>query len=364
MLSFIKISIISIFLFLSIDFFFGDKLINFYFSDSKPIIKHPVYHHDLDRNISKSQIYNNIYKHQLCTNDYGMKSFCNYEKKSKKIDYAFIGDSFTEGVGLNYEDTFSGLFQNYKKDKKILNFGVESYSPKIYYRKIKYYLDYGFTLNRLIVFVDIGDIYDENLYTFLDDKVQQLDSLNSINLIYKKQNFYFKVKKKLKSFFKISYIVYSKVITLKNKALKNKNSEEYIEKDNFLINSRWTYDNEFSQYDKVWIENGKKEALLYMEKLFELTKKNNIKLSLAVYPWPAQILHDKNTGLRNYSSLWKTFCEQKCEYFINFNEDYHNLKKKYSNNEIVEKYFFNGDVHFNKEGNYLIFNKLKEIFNE
>ena len=39
--------------------------------------------------------------------------------ESKEFDIAFIGDSFTEGVGLDYKDTFVGRIEN-KFDK--LNF--------------------------------------------------------------------------------------------------------------------------------------------------------------------------------------------------------------------------------------------------
>ena len=43
----------------------------------------------------------------------------------KDFDILFIGDSFTEGVGLDYNDTFVGIFENNLK-LNIGNLGVSS----------------------------------------------------------------------------------------------------------------------------------------------------------------------------------------------------------------------------------------------
>ena len=158
-------------MFLILDFFFGKNFKNFLFLDNKSVISHSVYHHDLDKNVSKFQTYKNVFKYRLCTNEYGFKSTCDVKnKQSKFINYAFIGDSFTEGVGLNYEDTFVGKFAKKKNSKVVVNLGVTSYFPKIYYKKIQYLLNQGFTFERIIIFIDVGDIYDENFYELIDNK--------------------------------------------------------------------------------------------------------------------------------------------------------------------------------------------------
>ena len=55
-------------------------------------------------------------------------------------DYIFIGDSFTEGVGLNYNDTFVGIFEKNLSNKDIGNLAMSDYSPRNYYHKIKEYI--------------------------------------------------------------------------------------------------------------------------------------------------------------------------------------------------------------------------------
>ena len=47
------------------------------------------------------------------------------------------------------------------KKIEVLNAGVSSYSPIIYFKKIEYLIDKGFEFDELIVFIDISDIEDE-----------------------------------------------------------------------------------------------------------------------------------------------------------------------------------------------------------
>ena len=67
------------------------------------------------------------------------------------------------GLGLAYEKTFVGLYEKYSKNK-VFNLAVTSYSPIIYFNKIKYYLDRGLKTKHVIVFIDISDIDDEKNY--------------------------------------------------------------------------------------------------------------------------------------------------------------------------------------------------------
>ena len=80
------------------------------------------YDHDLRKNIKiyeKGKI--------LYTNNYGFKSADGSSVKNKHFDIAFIGDSFTEGVGVEYQNTFVGIFHN-KTNKRVIR---RSYSCKV-----------------------------------------------------------------------------------------------------------------------------------------------------------------------------------------------------------------------------------------
>ena len=52
-----------------------------------------------------------------------------------------------------------------------------------------------------------------------------------------------------------------------------------------------------------------------MNKVYDLLKENNIKMSLLIYPWPQQL---KNKDLNSkHVEMWNKFCIDKCENFIN-----------------------------------------------
>jgi len=317
----------------------------------------------LKKNINKKHVYNKIYNYTLCTNEYGFKSDCEKKKISKKIDYAFIGDSFTEGVGLNFEDTFVGLFSENNKNKSIANLGVESYSPKIYYKKIKQLLDNGFQFDRVIIFLDLGDILDENAYFFDNGNLKRKSTIKFVNTVYQEYSNLYKLKKILKDKLPLGFLFYSSLGKINFKSNSEKKILQTLNiKDNYIIHSRWTYENEFSKKDEPWISNGILESKIYLNKIYELSKENNFKLSLAIYPWPAQILFDDDTGRKKFGNIWKNFCIEKCEHFVNFLDKFHDLKSQIGKTDVAEKYYLKDDVHFNKKGNIFIFNHLKEIF--
>ena len=134
--------IIFLFIFLTIDFAFT-KLIF-----SKILIKNleNIYLQDLDNRISnkdyKYTFKNNVeflskYKdtiYTISTNDLGFRDFSSSDLDRTQEYIILIGDSFVEGVGLNYNETI-GYKLNEIMGFTFLNAGVSSYSPYIYNKK-------------------------------------------------------------------------------------------------------------------------------------------------------------------------------------------------------------------------------------
>ena len=85
-----------------------------------------------------------------------------------------------------------------------------------------------------------------------------------------------------------------------------------------------------------------------MEEHYILLQKNNIRLSIAIYPHPAQVLHENN--ISRHENIWKDFCIDKCHKFINSFETFKKLKKHKDNMSIVVENYIENDVHFNKNG--------------
>lgn len=122
------------------------------------------YHHGLTKNCSCEQAWG-PYHCRLYTNSLGMKdaSVRNVPLKSEKYRIVFLGDSFTEGICIPYEETFVGLLASNLAEKgvEVLNAAVVSYSPRIYYLKALYLIKLGLKIDEIFVCVDMSDILDE-----------------------------------------------------------------------------------------------------------------------------------------------------------------------------------------------------------
>lgn len=125
-----------------------------------------IFHHTLKPNGRHAvETWGNV-SYILSTNSLGFKDRTPREVSlsSNQVRLLFLGDSFTEGVGLEYEKTFVGLvdaaFQSHRIE--VFNAGVASYSPAIYGKKAEYLLEEaGLKVDHVFVFLDISDIQDE-----------------------------------------------------------------------------------------------------------------------------------------------------------------------------------------------------------
>ena len=351
---FFKILLITFILILGIDFFFGNKILDLIdpyiketeFYDKRVRVWNDTYHHTFKKNVNIKSV--GIEKNnRFCTNNLGFKSNCNFTK-TKKFKFGFMGDSFTEGIGLNYENTFVGIFEN-KLGSKIANMGVSSYSPKLHLAKLNFFLNKGLTFDHVILFLDISDYYDEAFYEFDKKKKSIIHSKKDLRRIWSKKNFpftnyYFYVVKKIRK-----GPVNKKAKLLKNSTIifdeSVKRKTSWLDKDikNFKIN------------DKSVLKIHK-ETKTYINQIYYILEKKDIKFSLAIYPWPQNFLNQKNNSF--YRSEWKKFCEVKCDHFFDYFEDLNNYFDQKGFDEVYKNYYIKNDIHFNKKGNILIADKI------
>jgi len=352
-LKFLFIIFISLSLFFIIDFFFGRILVEKFIAQikdnpyyiKKQRLSHSFYHHTLAPNINFAKTgWGNI-SYTLCTDKNGFKNKCNSNEKGNDYDIIFIGDSFVEGVGYEYNKTFVGIFDNAKK-RNIINMGVSSYSTKIYLSKIYYYLQKGFNFKHVVVFIDPADLIDDSKY-FLKPSLKVQDKI-----------FLKRIEKNIKNSFPITDYFF---LILKYKKIDNDilNTNQ-INDSNIIHNipkgrSAWTYSesNEIKEF-KIKVNDELKEQIDTMTKLYEILKEKKIKLSIVIYPWPETIIYDTDKSI--FIKTWEDFCKNKCKNFINFIPIFMNLN---NNKQLtINKYYINGDIHFNENGHQLIANYL------
>lgn len=344
------VGFISSVLFVGIDFFLGNKFISIFNLDREKIeknyrVEHPVFHHTLLPDYDGFGYWGNQ-KYKICTNHLGFKDYCDKSLQvSSEVDIAFIGDSFTEGIGLPYEDSFVGQIAKARPDLRIANLGVSSYAPSIYLAKIKKLLDDGFIFKELVVYIDISDIQDEAVsYQYKDGIVQEPESVRNdrINSVASQSPY----KKFLKKYLPITYIFMSRIQAMKDHA----NAKDYLERD--FSRSAWTYNQNSLGYGSAGVDASITKAVVLMNDLYGLLNHRGIKLSVGVYPWPAQLLYD-NVDSRQVQ-IWKDFCTNKCSHFYNLFPVFFALEKDVGAPKVIDQYFIKGDVHFNAEGAKLI----------
>jgi len=356
---FIKIFLITIISFLVIDFLVGKNFYknflrkSFVDADIGMGLYDNIYHHKFKKNYKTKNAKwgSKIYK--FCTDDNGFRTFCSENIRTEKnFDIGLIGDSFTEGIGLDYEDTFSGLIEKNLKNIKVANLSVTSYSPAIYYAKINKLLDENYNFKEIIVFLDISDIHDDNVcYELKLDSVisrkppDGKDTCHYINHDMKEKILLF-MNEKLKLSYELVKIISDilEKFEIKNESIKHSviNSQK----------SEWTFNYNKKNYNNLEREEVINTSLQNMTKLSKILKKKQIKLSVAVYPWPGTLKYNKRNNI--HEEVWKNFCKINCYKFYNFMNPFYDLVEEKGFVKIYHDYYIKNDVHFNKNGNKFI----------
>lgn len=331
-----------------------------------------VYHHDLKPNVEVYETWGGKLKRKIITNSIGFRDSSKKEilENTEKTRILLIGDSFIEGSGYDYEHTFAGLLQNeLGNNYEILNSAVESYSPSIYFKKTDFFLSQGYVFDKVLVFLDLSDIYDELFIKFDDNK-------NIISEIPKeKQTLERKIKNKIYSLgwflrdntltFRIMYLISDKTEEIKNylklklKASKSLNKSFFSTSRDDAIFYRMTHIDRgfwtFNEDKYLEVSQGLAQSEKYLKKLFELLNQNKIDSYLIIYPWPTQIQY----GDKKHSPFWEKFSKSNNINLINL----YDIFKSENNREFIFDNFIYGDIHWNKKGTLKVFNEIIKRIN-
>ena len=119
------------------------------------------------------------------------------------------------------------------------------------------------------------------------------------------------------------------------------NQDEYLRE-----RAAWTHND--AVFNR-WGRKGFSLAAENMDRLNELCKKHQIRLTVSVYPWPEEIKYH-NINSRNVM-LWEKFCQERG---INFLNCYPYFFTGEPPEVIISRYFIANDAHFNLEGHKLM----------
>ena len=379
-LLFLKKFIIVLSIYLSLDiiffYFLPIDLKSKLYNNRAHRIKSFYYHHDL-RPMASFYDHWGYEKYQIFTNNLGFKDKNNRKINFKDRNLLFIGDSFTEGVGIKYEDTFVGLIESKLKEKndniEILNAGVQSYSTSIYLSKIHYLLNIKkLPITDIVVIISGGDIFDD-AYKYLD-----IDENFILNHVDHKN----KIVINLINFFKSNTLIYQVISRItppkvipglikslfikktslnydekENKLLKISNDE--ISKMSFLYLQDYNYLFSKDEFDK-WGRNAIDKSINNLKELSKIVEKKNINLNIFYLYEPAIILREPDIAVLTYIKDSFKSLETNSVSFFELNDYFKGYKDKY---EVYKNLFFINDIHLNKKGNKQVFEEILKKIN-
>jgi hypothetical protein len=323
-------------------------------------IANPVYDHGFAANFDGYDTWGEL-RYRLVTDSLGFKdaSVRDIPLKPASRRILLIGDSFVEGIGVSFEDSFAGLLDRagqQRSDKiEFLNAGVASYSPSIYYKKIKYLLDSGLQFDEVVLFSDTSDVTDEATSYFCidDDPKYRAHCTASEGAAQPAET-----APKKSDFLVDRFVVTSRVrITIK-RAIQSflGNRRRAINTDHFRIG--WVVPGlDLSNDDKpLGVDGGIARSLQNMRALADLLAAKKIPLTIVVYPWAQQLAQgDRNSP---QVALWRDFCAGRCKAFINLFPAF--FAAADADKDWYEHLFILGDDHYSVEGNRFMFRELEK----
>jgi hypothetical protein len=296
---------------------------------------HPYYHHGLLPNRSALTNWTRTNSYVLTTNSLGLRDSSTREVPltSPRRRIVFVGDSFTEGVGVTFDKTFVGVLQRSPEghDLDMFNAGVVSYSGMTDYLKIKYLTDVvGFRFDELVVFYDLSDPYNDYLLEYYEQfrPRQQDPALAAARRV------------ALSFMARHSTLFYNFALIY--------NYERFGAFDREF--TQWTLDR--GVFDR-WAGKGLHVSMKYIQELVDLCRNRQIRMAIAVYPWANLV--EKRDLHSLMVSVWSDFASRNGIALINYFPDFINDTPSA---EVIEENFRPVDQHWTERGHAMIARRL------
>jgi hypothetical protein len=317
----------------------------------------PVYDHGLIPNFDGYDIWGEA-RYPLFTNSLGFKdgSVREVPLKSDRRRILLIGDSFTEAIGIPYQDSFAGLLNRAGEERaqgiEFLDAGVASYSPSIYYKKVKYLLDRGLQFDEVVLLSDSSDVEDEaTSYFCIDDDPQYRKFCAAPPGVYPP------AAPLKRDFFIDHFVITNRVRVVLKRWMQSGsgNRRRAIEHDHDRIG--WTTPNpDPARYRPLGVEGGIARSLQNMTKLSDLLASRSIPLTIVVYPWAQQIAQNDRDSRQ--VRLWRDFCPGRCKAFIDLFPAF--FAAADADEDWYQRLYILGDDHFSAAGNRMLYEELEK----
>lgn len=318
----------------------------------------PVRHHALRPNCSSIELWGRD-SYEVNTNNMGFRdeSVRQVPLTDKHPRLLMLGDSFTEGKS-SWSNSYVGQVSAHLPEYDFLNGGIESYSPSNYLNVARMVLSAGVEFDEAVVFIDISDVQDEAAY------YRDLDASGAVAGP-KQEHFITPWYSTLRLRISRHLFVTSHLIEFFERKLVRSGYFHLAVGQGgniFDLNrSAWTYrkvpetDTFDAGYAPLGVDGGIGKERAKMTLLWEELAKWHIPISIVVYPWPAQVVHD--TADSRQVQVWREWCEGRCKRFISLFPAFLSVKNACSPEHPgcwYLSHFIFGDFHYNAAGNALV----------
>lgn len=311
-------------------------------------IAHPYYHHDLAAGFEGMGAWGPI-RYAVRTNSLGFRDTRVREvpNRTDRFRVLLLGDSFTEGLGIDYDSTFAGLLAAGfdARGVDILNAGVTSYSPAIYWKKAEYLLErQHLDVDAVVAFLDISDIQDDALVYRIDESGRVVSAPPAPY--------------DLAAAWRHDSVVFQAVAGGMQRLYPHppwigcstgRDSEDVIEAARADCRSGWTVSRvAMRRYGR----DGLARADEHMTRLAGLLRLRGIALTVVVYPWPQQL--QWNDRVSRQAGYWRAWAAREQAGFIDLFEVFFNEVDALGTAETIRRHFIPGDMHWNASGHRLV----------
>ena len=361
----------SILIIVILDFLSGFVIISDNFTSFRN--PHYYYHHGLQPSQDTWAAWGSLL-YPFRTSSLGMVDSAVYNVKldADRQRILILGASHSEGVGVPYNKTFSGILsKRLKQDVEILNASCISYSPKIEYLRAKYLFEKGLKVDHIIVFIDISDMQNELVYERFEPKDNSLiqEFWHRSKIFLRKHSSIFHLASSISTrrqtidFFKKanlfnqqgSTVTPANVIDLYASFFSGFDDKVLLSNPQFHGVGEWYYKNSFRKLADRGISLGQE----YILKIQELCDSQNADLNISVHPWQYQIL--KGNAHDYYVEKWESFAAANEIGFINLFPLFIDGQNPVIN---IRKYLIKGDNHWNEFGHDHVADYLEQYLND
>lgn len=343
----IKILLINLIILGIIDFILGMIIIpETLESDDSNRVKHEFFHHGIKPNTTVQHAWANYNKYTFHVDSLGLKNAPDRHTAPKdpgKRRIMFMGDSFIETIGMPYKDSFFGVLEDQyisTANVELINGGVASLSPKLYYLRLKFLMDFkGLEFDEIFVFIDISDVQDEIIYkSFMPSGTDYIPKQEDNPIIQSVQDY-----------FRSHSFVYHTLFELYWKYKDKQRDANYPWDNKYKERFIWMEDTEVY---KNWGWEGLQLCEQNMNKVVKLCRSHGVtNIHIVVYPWPYHVEKGDTESL--HVLYWEKFAMDQSLDFINlyplFIEEV-----EYP----VKNYFIPDDMNWNKSGHQLVAKEL------